>query len=355
MLDLVQVIFYQEISIAHISIDDFPLIFFSNIGVAAIGQFIYVVGGYEGARQLCSVERYDTEKGDWEFMAPLRVARSALSLTALDGKLWAMGGYDGSNFSTVVEVYDPLQNVWTDGVPLTSGRSGHAAAVIYQPSNITGIDVCEALPERGGTSGNRQFDSSKKDANGPCGPGRNQGAMFENSSMFGGGGNCSSMDRECCRENGENCLVNQHQSNAPCKRERIESDPPNPSPARRRLNNELEERLRNYRRLKPSTSNANLSRSNSRQNIASRSVDDNFELPYNIDVDLLDFTNRIYYCERCANNTCNTNRSVEPTIKGRHTCPGAILKRAVLRFLTNFTSSNDHKRGNSNNRPCKRL
>lgn len=301
---------------------------------------------------MCSVERYDTEKGSWEFMAPLRVARSALSLTALDGKLWAMGGYDGSNFSTVVEVYDPLRNVWSDGVPLTSGRSGHAAAVIYQPSNITGTDVCETMPERGGTSGNRQFDPSKKDGSGPCGPGSCGPAMFANSGMFGGGGNCSSLDRECCRENGENCLVNQNQINEPCKRENMESDPPNEPPTRRR-GTELEDRLRNYRRFKPSTSNANLSRCNSRQSIANGVVDDNLELPYNIDVDLLDFTNRIYYCKRCANNTCTTNQTAEPTIKGRHTCPGAILKRAVLRFLTNFTAY-DNKRGPSN-RPCKRL
>lgn len=295
-------------------------------------------------------------------MAPLRVARSALSLTALDGKLWAMGGYDGAYFSTVVEVYDPIRNVWSDGVALTSGRSGHAAAVIYQPSNITGTDVCEPCPERGGTSGNRQFDPADNKGNkGPCDASRHHSTMFGGSGMFGGAGNCSSADQEeCCRENGENCLVNQNQSNEPCKREKMEDDPPNrriPSPVppppmqqettiRRRVN----EFIQNRRCFKQST-NATLSRSNSRQSMA-RAIDDNFELPYNIDIDQLDFTNRIYYCKRCANNS-NTNNQSEQIIKGKHTCPGAILKRAVLRFLTNFTSY-EHKRG-SYNRPCKRL
>lgn len=298
-------------------------------------------------------------------MAPLKVARSALSLTALDGKLWAMGGYDGANFSTVVEVYDPMRNVWSDGVPLTSGRSGHAAAVIYQPSNITGTDVCEPCPERGGTSGNRQFDPTDNDGGSHCGASRSHTAMF-GSGMFGGAGNCSSADQECCRENGENCLVTQNQSSEPCKREKIGSDlpnqrvPPTQPPQQetttmRRRVNELEDRLRNCiqnRRFKQST-NGSPSRSNSRQSVARAIDDNNFELPYNIDVDLLDFTNRIYYCKRCASN-CNTNnQSAQEIIKGRHTCPGAILKRAVLRFLTNFTSY-DHKRG-SCNRPCKRL
>lgn len=60
-------------------------------GVAALGQYIYVVGGYDGAQQLASVERYDTERDVWECAAAVHVARSALSLTVLDNKLYAMG------------------------------------------------------------------------------------------------------------------------------------------------------------------------------------------------------------------------------------------------------------------------
>lgn len=61
------------------------------IGVAAINQYIYVVGGYDGASQLNTVERYDTEKGVWEFVASMKTARSALSVTVLDCKIYAMG------------------------------------------------------------------------------------------------------------------------------------------------------------------------------------------------------------------------------------------------------------------------
>lgn len=63
----------------------------SGAGVASIGQYIYVVGGYDGKSLLKTVERYDTEKDVWEYMADLCMGRGALSLTALDGKLYAMG------------------------------------------------------------------------------------------------------------------------------------------------------------------------------------------------------------------------------------------------------------------------
>lgn len=106
----------------------------SGAGVAALNQYIYVVGGFDGHVQLSSVERYDTEQQIWESVATIQVARSALSLTVLDGKLYAMGGFDGQAFLSIVEVYDPTNDRWEMGTPLTSGRSGHASAVIYQPS-----------------------------------------------------------------------------------------------------------------------------------------------------------------------------------------------------------------------------
>lgn len=62
--------------------------------MAAINQYIYVVGGYDGSQQLESVERFDTENSIWENVSSIKVARSALSLTVLDGKLYAMGKLD---------------------------------------------------------------------------------------------------------------------------------------------------------------------------------------------------------------------------------------------------------------------
>lgn len=63
----------------------------SGAGVANLGQYIYVIGGYDGNSQLNSVERYDTEHDVWEFVSNVTIARSALSVTVLDGQLYAMG------------------------------------------------------------------------------------------------------------------------------------------------------------------------------------------------------------------------------------------------------------------------
>lgn len=52
-----------------------------------------------------------------------------------------MGGYDGSNFLKVVEVYEPSENTWYEGIPLSSRRSGHTAAVIFQPSTCEGDSI----------------------------------------------------------------------------------------------------------------------------------------------------------------------------------------------------------------------
>lgn len=110
--------------------------------ICRLNQYIYVVGGFDGTRQLASVERYDTENQVWDSVASIKIARSALSLTVLDGKLYAMGGFDGQSFLSIVELYDPAQDKWEESTPLTSGRSGHASAVIYQPSCVNQYMDC---------------------------------------------------------------------------------------------------------------------------------------------------------------------------------------------------------------------
>lgn len=56
------------------------------------------MGGYDGENQLKTVERYDTERDVWEFVAPVKAARSALSVSVLDNKLYALGRYLENQF-----------------------------------------------------------------------------------------------------------------------------------------------------------------------------------------------------------------------------------------------------------------
>lgn len=73
----------------------------SGAGVAVLNQFIYVVGGFDGSRQLSSVERFDTDKQIWETITPMRTSRSALSVNVIDGKLYAMVSREGQLLNCV--------------------------------------------------------------------------------------------------------------------------------------------------------------------------------------------------------------------------------------------------------------
>lgn len=71
---------------------------FDPSGVCALGNRIYVMGGYDGTNQLNTVERYDVETDTWSFAASMRHRRSALGVTAHHGKIYVLGGYCRSRF-----------------------------------------------------------------------------------------------------------------------------------------------------------------------------------------------------------------------------------------------------------------
>ena len=171
-------------------------------GVAALNHYIYVVGGFDGTRQLSLVERYDTEKQVWDQVAPIKIARSALSVTVLDNKLYAMGGFDGDHFLAIVEVYDPELNEWNEGTPLTSGRSGHASAVIYQPSCIsTYMDCLEISSDK-----DSRKPHNSDDSNGPPSSSMDPSTSVNGSNTNNSSSLASFSGSRCdqCNDNSEN-------------------------------------------------------------------------------------------------------------------------------------------------------
>uniref|UniRef100_A0A8C7GW51 Kelch-like ECH-associated protein 1b n=1 Tax=Oncorhynchus kisutch TaxID=8019 RepID=A0A8C7GW51_ONCKI len=102
-------------------------------GVCALGNRIYVMGGYDGTNQLNTVERYDVETDTWSFAASMRHRRSALGVTAHHGKIYVLGGYDGNTFLDSVECYDPETDTWSEVTRMMSGRSGVGVAVTMEP------------------------------------------------------------------------------------------------------------------------------------------------------------------------------------------------------------------------------
>src|SRR5579872_118792 len=87
----------------------------SEDSVAAIGNRIYVVGGYaqqsvDSAR--CDV--YDVSSSEWSKCASLPRGLNHIGMTSFNGKLYTFGGFEAQNNSPVTDanVYDPTTNSW---------------------------------------------------------------------------------------------------------------------------------------------------------------------------------------------------------------------------------------------------
>jgi hypothetical protein len=98
---------------------------FYFLGVCALDNYIYAVGGYTTNLQLNSAERYDLSTNQWSFISSMESPRSALACVAWNEYIVAIGGYNGTEFLASIEKYDPKLNRWESVAPLTSERSGN--------------------------------------------------------------------------------------------------------------------------------------------------------------------------------------------------------------------------------------
>jgi N-acetylneuraminic acid mutarotase len=104
-----------------------------EVGVAAIGDTLYAVGGFAGNLPSAVVEAYDTASDRWTGAAPLPVALHHVMVAATGGVLYAAGGLGAptaSGASDATFAYDPATNAWTARAPLPRPRGAGAAAVI---------------------------------------------------------------------------------------------------------------------------------------------------------------------------------------------------------------------------------
>ena len=60
-------------------------------GVCAFDQSIFVVGGYDSVNQLPTVERYDVDTNQWEYVARMNSPRSALGVAVVNNIIYAVG------------------------------------------------------------------------------------------------------------------------------------------------------------------------------------------------------------------------------------------------------------------------
>jgi N-acetylneuraminic acid mutarotase len=103
-----------------------------EIGVAAIGDTLYAIGGFAGTSATNVVEAYDVAADRWRTVAPLPAALHHVVAAAVGGTLYAVGGLAGGG-STAVDTtfaYDPAADLWTPRASLPAGRGASGVAVI---------------------------------------------------------------------------------------------------------------------------------------------------------------------------------------------------------------------------------
>ena len=74
-----------------------------QVGVAALGGYLYAIGGCDHGKRYDTVERYDPTKDEWVDVSPMSTPRSGCGVGVLDGYIYVVGGYDGTSYLSTVE------------------------------------------------------------------------------------------------------------------------------------------------------------------------------------------------------------------------------------------------------------
>ncbi|KFV62372.1 Kelch-like 33, partial [Dryobates pubescens] len=110
--------------------------------VAVVGNTLYILGGkhYYGVYDtLASVYRYQPMEDAWERLASMSCGRSYFAAAALGEFIYALGGSSGEQYCTdTVECYDLANDTWRRCQPLPMAVCGHAACALDGALYVSG-------------------------------------------------------------------------------------------------------------------------------------------------------------------------------------------------------------------------
>ncbi|XP_072039998.1 LOW QUALITY PROTEIN: uncharacterized protein [Amphiura filiformis] len=101
-----------------------------HVGVMAIKNKVYAIGGHDGKEHLNTMEVFDSKKNTWTTLAAMKNKRRGVAVAYLGGPLYACGGLDDSMCFQDVERYDPVSDSWSTAAPLNTPRGGVAVACL---------------------------------------------------------------------------------------------------------------------------------------------------------------------------------------------------------------------------------
>jgi influenza virus NS1A-binding protein len=96
-------------------------------GGVALGDSIYVIGGFDGVRDLDLVDRLDTARGTWIRGRPLKLPRSAACCGSIRGRIYVTGGQNGLQGLGTCESFDPREGKWRQEPDMLYHRTYAAA------------------------------------------------------------------------------------------------------------------------------------------------------------------------------------------------------------------------------------
>jgi len=98
----------------------------SFVAVAAVGGYLYAIGGEDRGGSYNIVERYCPKEESWSFVNCMKRRRAGCGVTVCDGKVYVAGGYDkGPHMDRAsMEIYDPDSGEWTFGPEMEKACSG---------------------------------------------------------------------------------------------------------------------------------------------------------------------------------------------------------------------------------------
>nr|XP_002738426.2 PREDICTED: kelch-like protein 5-like [Saccoglossus kowalevskii] len=98
----------------------------SFITVAALGGYLYAIGGENRSCSFNTVERYDDRTNEWSLISSMKRKRAGAGVAVCDGKIFVAGGYDKGYHTdrASVECFDPETQEWSFVAEMEKARSG---------------------------------------------------------------------------------------------------------------------------------------------------------------------------------------------------------------------------------------